>query len=351
MTSAKLPHKPTLADVAKKAGVSTVTVSRMVNRTHKVSEKTQERVNAAMKELGYFGNAAATQLVSGRTKTVGVLTSEVLPYGYASTIEGIDRQARIRGFSVIISVMDLGSEEGIMRTVASVASQPLAGVIAIDFDKYAEPLVQELPSYLPVVTTSGPGRARSEDYPTVFIDDAEGSKELIKYLIELGHATVFIIGQPITDPDEQRTRGVLEALAEAHLPTFTPINAQNWTPQAGYEAMRELLDRHGDLVTAVACGNDDLALGAIRAANECGLTVPDDISIVGFDNSLVAGYSAPPLTTVNQDFEALGRLVFDRLLDLIDDPSKVSLVEKRRSSLVIRSSAAKPSPERGLSLR
>lgn len=350
MTQKHIPlARPTLADVAADAGVSAVTVSRLLNKKGRVSPETRRRITASMEKLGYYRNAAAAQLVSGRNQTIGILTSGISEFGYARTIEGIEKSARAAGFQVLISVVDLGDAGDARAAVAPVASHALAGLIVIDYDSNASPIIEALPPYLPIVTTTGPARAHDRPHPSVFINDVAGSQMAARLLLELGHPTAFVIAPPEFDPDEGRSKGALDAITSARRPVFPPQRAQDWTPESGFKAMDALLDDYGDMVTAVVCANDELALGAVSAVAKRGLRVPEDISIVGFDDNPLSRHSIPPLTTVAQDFVGLGHMAFDALRDLIEgEPVKPS--QELVPELVVRESTAPPNPHRGLLL-
>ncbi|MFV0253384.1 MAG: LacI family DNA-binding transcriptional regulator [Beutenbergiaceae bacterium] len=347
---ASLPARPTLADVAREAGVATVTVSRVLEGSDKVALQTRERVTAAMQRLGYFGNAAATQLVSGRTPTIGVVTSNITDYGYASTMRGIEGRARQRDMSMLISVIEDTSDTDIRQAVGTVASRAVAGVIVIDYDDAAHAVIPHMPPYLPVVTTTRPNAGHLDVVrPHVFIDEYNGAVAATEYLIELGHRSIFVIAPPKKEPVERRSDGITDALTAARLPHFPVVRCPTWRPESGYAAAQELLDSYGEVVTAIACGNDELALGAMRAIAERGLRVPDDISIVGFDDNPLAAYCNPGLTTVAQDFTALGFAAFDLLAEVISgndvvDPPPLA------TELIVRESTAPPHPERGLAV-
>lgn len=345
--AAAFPARPTIADVARHAGVSTITVSRVIEGSPKVAGSTRSKVEEAMEDLGYFGNAAATHLVSGRTGTVAVVTSTTADYGYASTIAGIEHQARRHGMAVLIAVIEGESPEAIRSTVRTVASHAVAGVVVLDFDPPAHAVVPALPGYLPAVSTKGPGTGETLVRPSVTIDEYAGAIRATEHLIELGHRTVFVLAPPHQETRERRSEGVQDALNAALLPQYPIIRCADWKPQSGYAGTRELLDRYGDAVTALACANDEIAFGAIRAIYDAGLTVPGDISVVGFDDDPAAQYTRPALTTVRQDFVALGASAFDLLHGLLAGSTEVTF-EHQMPELVVRESTAPPNPRRGL---
>jgi DNA-binding LacI/PurR family transcriptional regulator len=341
------PARPTIADVARHAEVSTVTVSRVIEGSTKVAEATRDRVLAAMDAIGYFGNAAATSLVSGRAGTIAVVTSTTSDFGYATTISGIEQRARQHGMAVLIAVIEGEGSDAIRSTVRTVASHAVAGVVVLDFDPPAHAVIPALPAYLPAVSTKGPGLGEELTRPSVSIDEYQGAIEATEHLIALGHRTVFVLAPPHDETRERRSEGVQDALTAARLPQYPIIRCDDWKPRSGYAGTRELLDRYGDAVTALACANDEIAFGAIRAIYDLGLTVPGDVSVVGFDDDPAAEYTRPALTTVRQDFLALGSAAFDLLHGVLDGGTDVTL-ERHLPELVVRESTAAPNPRRGL---
>lgn len=345
--AAAFPARPTIADVAREAGVSTITVSRVIEGSAKVSAATRAKVQSAMDRLGYFGNAAATHLVSGRVGTIAVVTSTTADYGYATTIAGIEQRARQHGMAVLIAVIEGEGPEAIRSTVRTVASHAVGGVVVLDFDPPAHAVVPALPAYLPAVSTKGPGPNEDLLRPSVTIDEYTGAIEATEHLISLGHRTVFVLAPPHEETRERRSEGVQDALNAALLPQYPIIRCQDWKPRSGYTGTRELLDRYGDAVTALACANDEIAFGAIRAIYDAGLTVPGDISVVGFDDDPLAAFTRPALTTVRQDFLALGSAAFDLLHQMLDGDTALTL-DRHVPRLVVRESTAPPNPHRGL---
>lgn len=335
------PQRPTLADVAAEARVSTVTVSRVIEGSAKVADSTRERVHAAMERIGYFGNAAASHLVSGRASTIGIVTSNTADFGYAATIHGIEKGAREVGMSVLICVIEGDDEASIRKVVSTVASQALGGVVVVDYDAGAQAALPALPAYLPVVSATTQSSGSGVDRPYSLIDEYEGATLAAQHLIELGHRSIFILAPHDSRPSERRSLGILDALSAARLPHYPIIRCADWQPSSGYDATKRLLDDYGDQVTAIACANDEVALGAIRAILDRGLRVPEDVSVMGFDDHPLAAFASPPLTTIRQDFEKVGAQAFSLLASLIDrrDP-----LEERRAhpELVVRLSTAPP---------
>lgn len=339
------PQRPTLADVATAAGVSTVTVSRVIEGSEKVASSTRDRVHEAMDRIGYFGNAAARHLVSGRASTIGIVTSNTADYGYAATIHGIEQRARELDMAVLISVIEGSDAPSVRKAVSTVASNALGGVIVVDFDEAANATLPALPSYLPVVSATGQAGGSGVDRPFASMDEYEGGALAARHLVELGHRSIFILAPFDTRPTERRSQGIIDVLNEARLPHYPVIRCEDWQPKSGYKGANELLDNYGDQVTAIACANDEVALGAIRAILDRGLRVPEDVSVMGFDDHPLAAFSSPPLSTIHQDFEALGVLAFSLLDDLMSD-RELPADPRVEPTLVVRASTAAPSSRR-----
>jgi DNA-binding LacI/PurR family transcriptional regulator len=330
-----------IRDVARTAGVSHQTVSRVINGQPGVREPTREGVLAAIRELGFRPNQAARALASGQTRAVTVLTPNTTRYGYAATLQGIEEAARAAGFAVGICVLDSSAPAAVRATVERAASEPTAGgVIVIAYDLAGVRTLQAIPPGVALAAAVEASEAkRRRQHPCVWLDDRVGATAATRYLLELGHRTVHYVSIPSSTGTSDRTRGWRLALEEAGVvvPALVP---GGWTPESGYAAGRRLAA--DEEVTAVLCGNDDLALGVLYAMREAGRPVPGEVSVVGFDDAPQSAFYAPSLTTVRQDFVGLGRDCF-RLLRREHD----QLAEQEASTvsdprLIIRASAGPP---------
>jgi DNA-binding LacI/PurR family transcriptional regulator len=328
---------PVLRDVAERAGVSLSTVSRVLTGRTPVSESLRARVEAAVAELGYRPNAAAQTLVSGRRSTVAVLARNTLRYGYAATLQGIEEAARASGFVVTIGVVE-SSESGAMKSAVDlVLSQPLAGAIVVEFDELGVATLDALPESLPVVAAAG-ARRKVGSRPHAFLDDEAGGREATEYLLGLGHRTVHHVAIPATRARSGRSWGWRAAMKAAGIEPPKVIQA-SYDPDSGYDAGLRLA--RDPSVTAVLCGNDELAIGVMRALAESGRRVPEDVSVVGFDDQPFARMWTPPLTTVSQDFVGLGQRTF-RLLAEWTATGRKPRSTSAFPRLVVRSSTAAP---------
>jgi DNA-binding LacI/PurR family transcriptional regulator len=325
-----------IRDVARAAGVSYQTVSRVINGHPSVKPSTRARVLSSIEELGFRPNRAARALAMGQTKTVTVLMGNTTLYGFAMTLQGIEEAARTAGFSVGICVLDSDEPAAVAATVDR-AVDPVGGaVIVIAWDRAGVLALDSMPEGIPLAAVVDASEAGSpRPFPCVWLDDRAAAAEATRYLLSLGHETVHYVSIPNSTAIEktsERTAGWRDALVSAGVTVPEPVQA-GWTPYSGYEAGRELAG--DDAVTAVLCGNDDLAMGVMHAMREAGRDVPETVSVVGFDDMPQSAFYAPPLTTTRQDFAGLGRKCFE----LLDPAAAASPPYVRKPELIIRQSA------------
>jgi DNA-binding LacI/PurR family transcriptional regulator len=337
MDSGPSSRPPVIADVARLAGVSVPTVSRIMTGAAVVSAKKRALVENAIQQLGYRPNGAARALVRGRQQLIAVLSGNTTMYGYAAALQGIEEEAQRSGYLVAITVM--GSEEDAIVTSAVdlALGQPVAGVIVIDFGLQGTRALAKLPKTLPVVAVSSPGS--NEDVRRVLLDDSRGGVSATEYLLSLGHKTVYHVSLNAESNSTGRMSGWLSALRAAGAPV-PEIVESDWTAESGYQA--GLILSQIPEATAILCGNDEIAFGVIRALQDSGLAVPEDVSVVGFDDHPHSRYWTPSLTTVAQDFAELGRkavrLLIDPEADTADSESDTKVLDR----LLIRKSSGKP---------
>lgn len=332
---------PVIADVARVAGVSVPTVSRVLTGSTPVSPDKRERVLAAIRELGYRPNASARALVSGRRSMIAIVAGDTTRYGYSSTIHGIEEAARAAGYLVVITVVE-PSQDGVEDTTARTAvdlvlGQPVAGVVVLEFDPVGIRVAEEFPESVPLVSAGGVPTADARA-PRSFLGDRAAARSATEYLLGLGHATVHHVSPPDLDPPLGRTLGWSDALREAGIEA-PPVIACDWEPAAGRELGLALAER--DDVTALLCANDQMAIGVIRGLHEAGRSVPGDVSVMGFDDEPLAAVTIPALTTVAQDFIGLGRRAFELLEQIITSGSAPALASSS-PQLVVRESTGAP---------
>ena len=302
-----------MSDVAARAGVSHQTVSRVINGHRNVAPQTRERVERAIRDLGYRPNSAARALVTGSTRTLGFVTVNINQYGPAQTLVGLERAARAAGYSLSVTMLDEATAEAMRDALDRFTAQSVDAVLALaTYDDAAEALHQ-VHTPLPLVTVQSGGALEE---PAVGVDQIAGARLATRHLLDLGHRTVHHVTGP-ADSKEARDRveGWRAELTAAGAPVPVCLHG-DWTPSSGYEAGRRLAarSRAGEEITAVFMANDQMALGLLAALHEEGLEAPRDVSVVGFDDLPESPYLTPPLTTVRQDFAELGHRAVELVL-------------------------------------
>ncbi len=326
---------PAMIDVARHAGVSAQTVSRVSNGLGNVEESTREKVLNSMRALGYRPNGAARALKYGRFQTIGVILFTLETLGNVRTLDAIVLEAAKADYSVtLIPVPDptLGAVSGAYRRLTE---QAVDGVIIIFEASLLDRMEISLPPGLPVVvidSNAGSG------YTVVDTDQAQGARIATEHLLNLGHPNVWhIAGPPTSFSAAHRAEAWRATLRDAGL---TPPEVQfgDWSISSGYAAGRTLALR--DDVTAIFAANDQMALGAMRALHEHGRKIPEDVSVVGFDDMEEATAFWPPLTSVRQSFRSVGRRAMEELLAQIADEKSTPETILIPTELVIRDSTA-----------
>lgn len=339
MTSGVANRSPVMADVAKIAGVSHQTVSRVLNDHPNVRATTRERVLAAIDQLGYRRNLSARALVTRRTNTLGVVAFDTTLYGPASTLFGIEQAAREAGYFISIVSLKTITRQSVGEALAYLTEQAVDGMIAIAPQREAAAAVAQLPEHLPIVAVEG-GEAGTT--AVVAVDQYAGAVLATQHLLDLGHRAVWHVSGPADWLEaEGRRRGWQRTLERAGL-AIPGIVHGDWSPRSGYEAGRRIAaDRKA---TAVFVANDQMTLGMLRALNEAGVRVPDDVSVVGFDDVPEAEFFTPPLTTVRQDFGEVGRKSIALLLELIGAPAQPRKAKRIvvPPTLIVRGSTKPP---------
>lgn len=306
-------HPPVMADVARAAGVSHQTVSRVLNDHPNVRAETRARVLAAIDRLGYRRNLLARALVTRHSRTLGVVSFDTALYGPASTVYGIEQAARAAGYFVSIVSLRTIDQAGVRDALDYLAGQSVDGVVVVAPQRSAASALADLPRDLPAVAVEG---GHEGDVPVVCVDQIGGARLATEHLLDLGHRTVWHVGGPSDWLEaEGRAEGWRAALEAAGRTVPEPLPG-DWSPRSGYQAGRLLAREPG--LTAVFVSNDQMALGVLRAFSEEGVRVPEQVSVVGFDDIPESAYFSPPLTTVRQDFGAVGRSSIEVLLRRIE---------------------------------
>ena len=330
------PRRPVMADVARLAGVSHQTVSRVVNDHPNVAPQTRDNVLAAISQLAYRPNAAARTLVTRRTHMLGVISCDTDLVGPASMLYGIE-QAATGSYFVSVASLPALEHNVAMDAVERLLGQGVEGIIVVVPSTSALAALTGMPEEVPLVAI---GCGSSAPFASVAMDNAAGAISATRYLLGLGHPCVHLVGGPATSLDAQeRAGGWRQELSRAGIRPPAVI-AGDWSSRSGFLAGRELAATAG--VTAVLCLNDQMALGVIRALSEAGRSVPDDVSIVGFDDIPEAEYYRPPLTTVRQDFAELGRRALRLLVQKIAGARADGPQQPVGTELIVRASTAPP---------
>lgn len=314
MTSAA--RQATLADVARASGVSHQTVSRVVNNHPNVAGKTRQRVLESIGALNYRPNRAAKGLASSRSGVIGIVSFGTNYFGPGQTFTEIERAVRARGYGLTLRNIDALTTQGLQGAIDDLASSLVDGIVVNAPTVDLEPAqLSTLKRPRPVVMTDVPKRA---GLPSVVLEQTEGSGLATRHLLGLGHRRIAEIRGPLSwYSATERHRAWAAAMRDAGLADGLSA-VGDWTAAGGYAAARALLTR--EPFTGLVVANDQMALGAMRALRERGLRVPEDVSVVGFDDLPEAAFFEPPLTTVRQDFAALGRQTVDYLLTLVQHP-------------------------------
>jgi DNA-binding LacI/PurR family transcriptional regulator len=300
-----------MADVARVAGVSAQTVSRVFRESPNVNPDTRRRVLAAVDELGYRFNSAARMLSSGRSHTIGlVLLQSGGYYSRAAVTAGVEAAAGQAGYAVsiaTIAALDTGLME---RSLSKLADQGVDGIVIAVPLIFATQKMEDITKDIPTVTLDG---SRTEGASVLGIDQQEAGRVATQHLLDLGHRQVW----HICGPDEwiearQRRQGWEECLRAAEIEP-PPLLEGDWSPESGHR-QGQIIAMIPD-VTAVFVASDEMAFGVVRALRERGRPVPEDVSIVSVDDIALAAYCSPPLTTVRQDFYRFGEAAVGLLLD------------------------------------
>ncbi|WP_369230447.1 LacI family DNA-binding transcriptional regulator [Streptomyces sp. R21] len=332
---------PRGVDVARRAGVSQKTVSRVFNGEQYVSAEVRQRVLDAAEELGYRLNNAARSLASGRTRTIGVVALGTALYGPASLLIGIERAARDAGYALrVVNTLE-GDPGGVAGAVESLLEQGVDGIVVSEpIDEGAEGAAS-LSIDVPVLVLGAPAALAGPRAVVAGVGAEPLARAATQHLLDLGHVTVHHIAGPQRwFAARDRLAGWRAALA-AHGRDQPPVLEGDWSAASGYAAGRELAS--GGDVTAVFAANDDMAIGLMRALTEAGLRVPDDVSVVGFDDIPVAPYVTPPLTSVRQPFDAVAREGLRLLVQAIEKPDvELPPANDPPVDLIVRASTAAP---------
>jgi DNA-binding LacI/PurR family transcriptional regulator len=306
---ARAARSPVMADVARLAGVSHQTVSRVVNGHPSIRPATRERVEDAIRQLGYRPNSVARALVTRRSGTIGVIATNGGLWGPSTVHRTVQAAARESGYFVSSVNLPDVTREDLAAAVEHLRDHSVEGIVMIVANDEALDIARNQETGgVPVVVVEGD---LSRAPWTVGVDQVAGARMATEHLLGLGHTQIAHVAGPQHWVEARaRLSGWRAAIYDADLRPFEPLLG-DWTAASGYAAGRVLAQRRD--VTAVFVANDHMAIGVLRALSEAGRRVPEDLSVVGFDDIPESGFLIPPLTTVRQDFNAVGRLAIDTL--------------------------------------
>lgn len=319
-------------DVARLAGVSHQTVSRVINDLPNVRPATRARVQQAIAQLRYSPSPAARALVTRRTRTIGLIVPAVLDYGPTSIAMHFNVAARSARYSVdTVSAIDV-DPAGVRSLVEGLLHQRVDAIVIVVNDVAVLEMVRGLDLNVPLVAVAATSRRSPR---IVSIDQYRGARSAVRHLAELGHTRIVHLAGPTGATDAiERVRGWRDELSARRLEVIEPLHG-DWTAASGFSLGHEL-----DVVpgNGVFVANDHMSIGLLSALRERGIRVPDDVSVVGFDDVPEAGYVYPPLTTVRQDFATLGELIMQKVLVWVEEPDGVTEDTPIATRLIVRQS-------------
>lgn len=330
-------RRASLKDVARHAGVSYQTVSRVINNGGRVSDATRARINDAIAELGYRRNETARSLVTSRSRTVGIIADGSPKYGPVSTLAAVESAARDAGYTTLVSTMNRPHWQAVVEAFNGFIERGVEGIIVIAPRVPLAKVSQEMTVPVPVVLLA-PGESSHDGYTVFYEDQGLGARLATRHLIDLGHSEiVHLAGSQAWLDGQVRLRGWQAELTAAGLPA-PRVRYGDWSGQSAYDIGKEMVAE--GLPSSVFVASDLMALAFIRALYESGVRVPDDISVVGFDDNEFAPFIHPPLTTIRQSFTTVGSRCMAIMLALIE--GRPVDVTPATPVLVVRSSTAAP---------
>jgi DNA-binding LacI/PurR family transcriptional regulator len=332
-----MTKRVSMADVAHRAGVSAQTVSRVANGFPGVVDATRQQVLEAMHEMGYRPNGAARALKRGEFRTLGVIMFSLSNTGNSRRLEAIATHAAREGYGITLIPVALPTEAAVLGAFSRLEELAVDGIVVVMEVHLLDAASVVLPPGTPVLVADSDAGDR---YSVVDSDQADGARQAVQHLLDLGHRTVWHVSGPQGSYAAERRASAWKQTLETVGADVPPMLHGDWSAESGYQAGLSIADAAD--CTAVFVSNDQMALGVLRALHERGARVPEDVSVVGFDDIPDSSSFFPPLTTVHQDFAEVGRRCVTGVLRQIrGNPSKsgVTLVPTR---LVLRASTASP---------
>jgi LacI family transcriptional regulator len=327
-----MPERLTIQDIARLAGVSKATVSRVLNHKPDVDTQTRQRVMQIMDEHGFVPSITASGLAGGRRGMLGVLVPALTWHFIPEVVQGIAEVIERGAYELLLySISQDENRQAVLDRILD--TRLTAGLLAIAPGGFVERLAEWYGEGFPVVLIDD--QHLPADLPWIGVDNRRGALAAVRHLISLGHRRIaYIQGPPQHQCSQERYEGYRQALAEAGLALNPAFVAQgDFMVASGHTCASELLTLDGERPTAIFAANDHMAWGVLEFAQEYGLCVPEDIAVVGFDDTPPSQYKHPPLTTVHQPFQEMGKRAAELLLWLINLPRNGGDERRRPPSL------------------
>lgn len=325
------PHSVTLDDVARAAGVSYQTVSRVLNHSNQVAAKTRLRVEAAMQALNYVPNRVAQQLAGKNTRTLGLATSDLALLAPAQIASAIQQRASQRHYHL---VMAMAGDGGAQQAVSDLLAQRVdALIVNIPLDAQGAVKIEQMAASLPCLFLDV---AENAGVAACCFSARTGARQGVEHLLQLGHRQIALLnGPPDSVAAQARKAAWIDVLREYALAPVQQLSG-DWSARSGYLAVKRLAGQA--LPSALLVANDQMALGAMQALHQLGVSVPAQVSVVGYDDTADSAWYQPPLTTVRQDMRQLGECSVNWLINRLEDPANSALLAPFATTLVVRAS-------------
>lgn len=328
--------KPNIRQVAQLAGVSHMTVSRVLNDHPNIREATRRRVEEAIEALGYRPSMTARALATQRSHRIGVLVESAMTYGPTSTLHAVESAARASGYEVSSVLLRAGEEITPQEAVDHLIALGIEALCVVAPRSSSIAALRHIAVGVPVLVVKPD---KDPTFLTVTVDQQAGTTLAVDHLVSLGHRDILHVAGPLDWLDARTRERAFRARAKSWGLRERPIVVGDWTADFAYDFARGI--RELPEYTAVFVANDDMAVGLVHGLHERGFVVPDDVSVVGFDDIPLARHVIPPLTTVRQRFDALGVAVVDVLRAAIEE-REIPDVTRIPAEIVERASSGPP---------
>jgi LacI family transcriptional regulator len=329
----------TIRDVARRAQVSVASVSRVLNRIDNVSEKTRERIVAAVDELGYVPHAGARSLSLARTGAIGVVLPNLHGEFFSEIVRGMDRLATERGYLLLLSNMH--SQSGGAETVLKAMRGRVDGLIVMAPHLDDEEFATALPRGTPAILVNA--RAKIGSRPAIRLDNAVGARAVVDHLVEIGRRRIVHIAGPLGNIDAEERSAAFTRAAARHPDVQSEVVQGNFYEESGRAAVSALV-AGGHRFDAISAANDMMAIGALEALRDSGVRVPEDVAVAGFDDVPLASHLG--LTTVRVRIAELGERAVERLVAMLEGETDGGAQELHEPELVVRASTVAKAPGR-----